>query len=227
MEASPQAGPAGWEYHWSRTFERYYLWCPATNAARWPRAGTEDSAPEPAGEHGAAHEPQPPSSVHVDGGYAGDAGDAEAFQGHGMDGDDATVNEMDGDEAVNECFVDFGDPRVGFPDRRPAAAAHMHGWTYPPLIELLDRLLCSGRDAPEHQGVNVIIEVRLPRQHTHCARARLLRLARLIDLCLPMHPLLQSVRLHRRSSVAGLAARHGCLPSLLPRFVRAHTLHHF
>ena len=60
------------------------------------------------------------------------------------------------DDAVNDCFLDFGDERVGFPDRRPAVIPQMHGWTYPPLIELADRLLCFRGEQSE---VNVILEV--------------------------------------------------------------------
>ena len=186
------AAPAGWEYHWSHTFEQYYLWSPATNAVRWPDAAA-------AGAAGAGATPQPGSSLDGSAaeGQGGSADDALAaplageYAGDAAGGDDATDEgaadgygtEMPGaeeaeeagghgqhhdDEGVNECCVDFGDARVGFPERKPVVAAHMHGWTYPPLIELLDRLLCSGaragaagNQAAAEGGshVNVIVEL--------------------------------------------------------------------
>ena len=149
----PAPAPDGWEWHWSRTFERHYLWSPTTNAVRWPSPGIEGtegpevSAYEPADEHGAVQEAPGPTSM--------DQPDTESQAEFVGDGTHAT----DADDGVNEYYVDYGDSRVGFPDRRPAVMPHMHGWTYPPLIELVDRLLCSGAEAMGQPGVHIIVEV--------------------------------------------------------------------
>ena len=42
----------------------------------------------------------------------------------------------------NAGYFDFGDKRIGFPRDRPEAAPYLHGWVYPPMVELLQRL-CS------------------------------------------------------------------------------------
>jgi hypothetical protein len=153
----PGPPPDGWEWHWSRTFERHYLWSPTTNAVRWPPADTEStdgpagpecSASEPVDEDGAVQGLPSPASI--------DQPEAAASTEFADDGSQA----MDADSGVNEYFIDFGDLRVGFPERKPAVTPQMHGWTYPPLIELVDRLLCFGGDATkEHPEMNVIIEV--------------------------------------------------------------------
>ncbi len=156
MEGPGPSPPDGWEWHWSRTFERHYLWSPTTNAVRWPPVGTE-SAEGTAGPAGSSSEP-----VDEDGEAQGLLAPASICQPDAEDSTELANDDsqaMDADSGVNEYFVDFGDLRVGFPDRKPAVTAQMHGWTYPPLIELVDRLLCFGGDAREQSGVNVIIEV--------------------------------------------------------------------
>ena len=152
--AAPSApAPEGWEAHWSKTFQRHYLWSPATNEVRWPAAsGPTSSADEGAGAEGgsaagAAGAAAAQAELHGAGGAEAEGAGAQGAEG-GVEG---------GDAGENEFYYDFGDARVGFPARRPAAAPYMHGWVYPPLIELLGRLLSGAQSE-----VRVVLEVRGP-----------------------------------------------------------------
>lgn len=103
-----QQPPDGWEAHHSRTFSRYYLYNPATNAVCW-------TAEQALGLDGV----EPPSTD----------------EGHA-----ALPHAEEAEENVD--YFDFGDKRIGFPRHRPEAAPYLHGWVYPPMVELLQRL-CS------------------------------------------------------------------------------------
>ena len=168
--AAPSApAPEGWEAHWSKTFQRHYLWSPTTNEVRWPAAsGPTSSADEGAGAEGGKGAGEGGSAAGAAGAAAAQAelhgaGGAEA-EGAGAQGAEGGVE--GGDAGENEFYYDFGDARVGFPARRPAAAPYMHGWVYPPLIELLGRLLSGAQSE-----VSVVLEVRGPPQPAVVSRA--------------------------------------------------------
>lgn len=215
----PGPAPDGWEWHWSRTFERHYLWSPSTNAVRWPSAGTEraEGTGRPdgtAGPEGSASE-----QMDEDGAVRGLPGPTSVDCQPDTNGSAELVDDgslaMGTDDGVNDCFVDFGDERVGFPDRRPAVTPQMHGWTYPPLIELADRLLCFGGEQTE---VNVILEVswsaRSPPSHFR-------RMSSAADAPVTT-PACAPLCCCQNRSVAGWAAQHGCWLNSLPRSARAH-----
>ena len=151
--AAPSApAPEGWEAHWSKTFQRHYLWSPTTNEVRWPAANRPTSSTdERAGAEGSAAGAAGAAAAQAE---LHDAGGAEA-EGGGAQGAEGPTE--GGDAGENEFYCDFGDARVGFPARRPAAAPYMHGWVYPPLIELLGRLLSGAQSE-----VRVVLEVRGP-----------------------------------------------------------------
>jgi hypothetical protein len=143
----PAELPPGWDRQWSRTFSREYFWCAAREQSVWTLAdclaqasmdGTAENIPECDQDTTETHSAttETPSATT-------ETPSATAEEGH---------------------YFDFGDDRVGFPRDKPAAAPYVHGWVYPPMTELLQRL-CNPQ-------TSIIIEVCTHPRAVRCAASR-------------------------------------------------------